>query len=175
MNELWDSLPEDRLAHLIKVSWQYFSRLLQIQLIEHSVSMGHWSILRVLWDEEGLTQKEISVRADIVAPTTHSAINAMEKLGYVTRRKSASNKKNIQVYLTPKGKKLEHKLVPLAIQVNEIATAGIDKDDIQTTRRCLLKIAVNLAESEKAFADQDRKMPSTRELSRRIAKHKPRN
>ena len=111
MNTLWDRLPEDRLAHLIKVNWQYFSRVLQIHLMDHSVSMGHWSILRVLWDEEGLTQKEISVRAGIVAPTTHSAIKTMEKLGYVTRRKSGANKKNIHVYLTRKGRNLQQTLV----------------------------------------------------------------
>lgn len=172
MNTLWASnLPEDRLAHLVKVNWQYFSRVLQIHLMDHSVSLGHWSILRVLWDEEGLTQKEISVRAGIVEPTTHSAVKTMEKLNYVTRRKSGKNKKNMHVYLTSKGKSLQQTLVPLAIQVNDIATAGINEEDILTTRRCLLKIAENLAASERAFAEEDRRMPSTRELNRRIAKN----
>ena len=159
---------EERLAHLTKTAWQAFTRVLQIGLMEHTVSIGHWEFLRVLWARDGLTQKELSVEAGVVEATTHAAIKTMEKLGYIIRRRANENKKNKYVYLTKKGRDLEVLLVPIAVTVNDVAISGISEKDIRTTRRCLTEIARNLAKFEAGSADQKPSMPSTRELRRRI-------
>src|SRR5262249_57459635 len=78
------------------------ARALQMRLAEHSVSYGHWTFLRVLWEAEGLTQRQLSNEAAVMEPTTFSALNAMEKLGYVVRQPSPNTRKEIHVYLTPK-------------------------------------------------------------------------
>ena len=74
---------------------------------EHSVSYGHWTFLRILWETEGLTQRQLSAQAGVMEPTTFSALNAMERRGYVVRRPSPRNRKEIHVYLTPQGTGLE--------------------------------------------------------------------
>ena len=58
-------------------------RALQMRLAEHRVSFGHWSFLRILWEGDGLTQRELSERAGVMEPTTFSALKAMERLGYI--------------------------------------------------------------------------------------------
>ena len=85
----------DRLAHLIKDSGRAMGRALQMRLVDHSVSLGHWSFLRILWERDGLTQRELSMLAGVREPTTHSALRAMEKLGYITRRTLPLNMRNI--------------------------------------------------------------------------------
>ena len=72
-------------------------------------------------------------------PTTHTALNAMEKLGYITRRQLPNSKKKIYVFLTPKGRLLKSKLVPLAEEVNDIAVRGVSAADIAATRRTLAR------------------------------------
>ena len=163
-----EAVPEDRLAHLVKDAWRAYVRALQMRLAEHAVSFGHWTFLRILWDRDGLTQRELSDEAGVMEPTTYAAVKAMEKLGLITRRKAAGNKKNLYVYLTPKGRRLKDKLVPLAQEANAVAVAGIPDRDVERTRRTLLAIIENLARDE-AAAPESRRVPSTRELARIVA------
>ena len=163
-----EAVPNDRLAHLVKDAWRGLVRALQMRLTEHSVSFGHWTFLRVLWERDGLTQRQLSEEAGVMEPTTAAAMRALEKLGYVTRRKKADNRKNVHVFLTPKGAALKAKLVPLAEEVNEIAVRGVAAEHIATTRRTLLAMIRSLARDESEAAG--RRLLSTRELSRVLAR-----
>jgi DNA-binding MarR family transcriptional regulator len=163
-----EAVPNDRLAHLVKHAARGFARALQMRLTEHSVSYGHWTFLRILWESEGLTQRQLSVQASVMEPTTFSALNAMERLGYVSRRVSTRSRKEVHVYLTPRGRALKRKLVPLAEEVNEVALRKVGTADIATTRRTLLAFIENLAADEMASLATRRRIPSTRELSRLV-------
>ena len=143
-----NAVPDDRLAHLVRDSGRAYSRALQVRLGQHDVPFGHWTFLRILWESDGLTQSELSVQAGVMEPTTFSAMKKMESLGYITRRHSAENKKNLYVYLTPKGRKLKQILVPLAEQVNQVSVKGISSQEVATTRRVLLAILNNLAKDD---------------------------
>jgi DNA-binding MarR family transcriptional regulator len=161
-----EAVPNDRLAHLVKDAARGLARALQMRLTEHAVSYGHWTFLRILWEAEGLTQRQLSGQAGVMEPTTFSALNAMERLGYVVRRPSPKSRKEIHVHLTPKGRALKHKLVPLAEEVNEVALRKVEAADVAATRRTLLALIANLAADETESLATRRRIPSTRELSR---------
>ena len=143
-----ESVPDDRLAHLVRDTGRAFNKRLQVRLQKHNVPFGHWTFLRILWSSDGLTQKELSDLAGVMEPTTFSAIKAMEALGYVTRTQRPDNRKNMYVHLTPKGKSLKKALVPLAVDVNHVAVHGINAAELVTTRKVLLKVLENLALEE---------------------------
>jgi len=143
-----ESVPDDRLAHLVRDTGRAFNKRLQARLQKHNVPFGYWTFLRILWSSDGLTQKELSDLAGVMEPTTFSAIKAMEALGYVTRTQRPDNRKNMYVHLTPKGKSLKKALVPLAVDVNHVAVHGINAADLVTTREVLLKVLENLALEE---------------------------
>ena len=124
-------------------------RELQGRLVEHGVSFGHWTLLRVLWERDGLTQRALSDEAGVAEPSTNAAIRAMEEMGYVTRKRMPDNKKNIYVRLTPKGRALKVKLVPLARSVNRDAVRGLPATDVETARRVLLAVKENLRKMER--------------------------
>jgi len=139
-----EALPEERMAHLVKDTSRGFSRSLQARLREHAVQYGHWTFLRILWQTDGLTQRQLSEQAGVAEPTTFSALKTMEALGYVTRQKMPDNRKQVRIFLTPKGTSLRALLVPAAVEVNRIALSGISPDDIAATRRTLLAMMENL-------------------------------
>jgi MarR family transcriptional regulator, organic hydroperoxide resistance regulator len=145
-----EAVPHDRLAHLVKDATRAFVRALQVRLAEHGVSFGHWTFLRILWERDGLTQKQLSDEAGVMEPTTFAAVTAMERLGYVRREQRPGNRKNIHVSLTPRGRALKRKLVPLAEEVNRIGIDGLDARDVAVTRRVLVAIIANLARDELA-------------------------
>ena len=126
-------------------------------------------LLRATRRKHGLTQRQLSAQAGVMEPTTFSALNAMERRGYVVRRPSARNRKEVHVHLTPRGRALKGKLVPLAEEVNEVALRGVGAADIAATRRTLLALVENLAADETQPRTSRRRMPSTRELSRLLS------
>jgi len=124
-------------------------RALQWRLAAHGVSFGHWTFLRILWERDGLTQRELSDEAGVMQPTTGAAIRAMEKLGYVTRAQISDNRKNVYVHLTAKGRALKAKLVPLAQAVNRDAVRHLEASDVETTKRVLIAVTQNLSRSSR--------------------------
>ena len=145
-----EAVPNDRLAHLIRDTERAFRRALQLRLAEHDVPFGHWAFLRVLWERDGLTQKELSEQAGVMEPTTFAAMKVMEERGYIERLQLPTNRKNVYVHLTRAGRALKKKLVPLAEDTNRISIGGLTSSDVLTARRVMLTMIENLAADEVA-------------------------
>ena len=54
--------PMNSVGYLTRITFRSFSRTLERMTLPHGVSAGQWRFLRVLWNEEGLTQRELSRR-----------------------------------------------------------------------------------------------------------------
>ncbi len=161
--EVLARLPDERLAHLVRTAARGFNRALQMRLSRHDVSFGHWVFLRILWAHDGLTQRDLALRAGLTEPTAFSALTAMEKLGFVTREPDPASRRTVRVRLTKRGHALQPLLVPLAEDVNRCALRGTTVADVAAARRVLLAAIANLATDE---AEGDNPpMPSTRALA----------
>jgi len=161
---------DERLSYLTKEAMRAYGRSMQIRLIDHSVSIGHWLFLRALWTHDGMTQRELSEYVGLMGSTTFTALNALEKLGCVKRAKKPGNRKKVHVYLTPKGKKLQAVLMPLAVDVNSTSVCGIDPEEVEITKRTLVRIIENLIKDEADLLAKERRVPSTRDLSQLITR-----
>src|SRR3984893_16819331 len=64
-----EAVPDDRFAHLVKDATRALVRALQMRLAEHSVSFRHWTFLRILWEGDGLTPRELGDEARGQEPT----------------------------------------------------------------------------------------------------------
>ena len=144
---------DHRLAHLVKDARRAMERALQARLLAHGVPFGHWTYLRILWEDDGLTQRELSARAGVMEPTTLGALRAMEERGYIERRRKPENRKNVYVHLTRRGRALERKLVPLAEEVNRVSVRGMARGDVAKLRMLLHAMVDNLQRDEEARAE----------------------
>jgi len=138
------ALSDERIAHLVKSAFRETSRALQERLAAQGVSYGHWTLLRVLWQTDGLTQRQLAEQAGVSEPSALAALRQMEALGYLTRAKVAGNQRQVRVFLTPKGGSLRAAIVGAAEEVNRIALRGLAREDIAAARRVLLAIVDNL-------------------------------
>ncbi len=69
------ALPLERsVGYQIRRTHRLVQRALQVRIEPHRVSLGMWYFLRALWDEDGLTQRELSTRVGTMEPTTMAAI-----------------------------------------------------------------------------------------------------
>ncbi|WPY96859.1 MarR family transcriptional regulator (plasmid) [Limimaricola variabilis] len=155
-------LTEERLARLVRLAAKAFNRSLQMRLQAEGVTFGQWIFLRILWYNDGLSQRELSQRAHLTEPTAHTALTKLEKQGVITREKMDGNKRTLQIFLTPRGWELRDRLEPMAQEVNLISIQGLKEDEVQVLRKGLLAIITNLEADENAAAARGIRMPATR-------------
>ena len=129
---------------LIRFTHRAFADDLQAHLLEHRVNVGMWYFLRTLWEEDGLTQRELSRLIGVSEPTALQQLRKMEADGLIERRPSKSDRRKVHIHLTRRGRVLRHKLVPYAIDVNEAALEGLDPREIEQLRNTLQKVRENL-------------------------------
>ena len=132
------------LSHAVRDVHRSFSRALQARIAAHGVSMGQWFFLRALWEEDGLTQRELSQRVGMMEPTTVTALNTMEHKGFVERVRNAHDRRKVNIFLTPRGRALKEVLLDCASEVNDQAVRGIPAEDVQRALEVLYRISANL-------------------------------
>ncbi len=157
---------EERIARLIRLAARYFNRSLQMRLTSEGVTFGQWIFLRILWRDDGLSQRELSERAHLTEPTAHTALMRMEELGFITRQKVGTNRRRQHAFLTEKGWALRDRLEPLAVETNEIAIEGIPDDEVRIVRRALARMIENLERDELEAAERGLKVPATRSIAK---------
>lgn len=157
-----ESPSDERIAHLVRLSARGFNRALQLRLQSENVSFGQWIFLRILWQEDGLSQRELSERANLTEPTAHTALIRMEELGFIERRNVEGNKRRQHAFLTGKGWELRDLLEPLALEVNNAALAGLTESEQRTLRKALSVMIHNLEEDEKRAASRGIRVPPTK-------------
>ncbi len=135
---------EPLLGHLIREANRAYMRALQLRITNHGVSMGQWFFLCALWEEDGLTQRELSQRVGMMEPTTVTALNGMERRGFVERVRNTHDRRKVNIYLTPKGRALRNVLEPYAVELHDGALSGIPKADVATSLGALRRIIANL-------------------------------
>jgi DNA-binding MarR family transcriptional regulator len=139
-----EGLQDERMTHLIKSAFRCTSGALQKRLRAHGVLYGHWTFLRILWQTDGITQRQLSVQAGVTEASAVPALQAMEQRGYISRQKLDDNRKQVRVFLTPQGAALRPLIVACAQEVNELVVGGIPAQDLAATRRTLLAVIANL-------------------------------
>ncbi|MBJ7411794.1 MAG: MarR family transcriptional regulator [Phenylobacterium sp.] len=136
--------PTNSIGYLTRIAFRAFSRALEVRTAPHGVSSGQWRFLRVLWREDGLTQRELSRRVGMREPTTVIALKSLERSGFVTRQKSLEDRRKVHVFLTPEARALEAVLLPAVAEVNAVALAGLTPDEIAVLRKALTQVGRNL-------------------------------
>lgn len=154
----------ERIAHLTRLAARGFNRSLSRRLGAHDISFSHWTLLRILWQFEGLTQRELSEIAQLTEPTVHASLAKMEALGMVDRRTDGANRRKLNVFLTEAGWALRDRLEPLAVDSNEAALEGLSAEEVAAFRATLLTVLDNLARDEDRVGAQGLRMPATRRM-----------
>ena len=135
---------EASVGYQVRRTHRSIQRLLQARLAPHGVQLGMWYLLRVMWNEDGLTQRELSHRVEIMEPTTLHTIAQMERSGLITRVRNEADRRKVNVFLTKKGRHLEKVLLPVAVEVVNEVVHGFSEQDVGQFLGFLRTIQQNL-------------------------------
>jgi DNA-binding MarR family transcriptional regulator len=139
-----DFPPDQSVGYLVREAHRAFLRALGARVSRHGVSIGMWYFLRALWEEDGLTQRELSRRVRMMEPTTATALESMERRGLISRTRNSVDRRKVNIHLTDEGQRLREVLLPYAREVNRVALAGISAKKIPLLREQLDRIKRNL-------------------------------
>jgi DNA-binding MarR family transcriptional regulator len=93
-----------------------------------------------------LAQFELSRRIGIETASSTAAIDQLERLGLIRRRRDSADRRRVIVTLTEAGRKLEGPLDGCAVAVNKRARSHISKEEIAALFDTVKKIIANLRE-----------------------------
>ena len=137
------------IGYLVRDANRAFQRLLERRVSPHGVTRGQWYFLRVLWEQDGLSQRELSARVGMMEPTTVGALRGMEKAGLVRRVRGAEDRRVTRVHLTPKARRMRERLLEISQGVNDQGAEGIDPAELVQFRRAITRMTQNLDKVER--------------------------
>jgi len=135
---------EQSVGHQIRWTHRALQRALEARIRPYGITLGMWYFLRALWEEDGLSQRELSERAGTAEPTTVTALHAMERRGLVVRVQNKTDRRKSNIFLTKPARELREPLLPQAREVNRAATTGLPAAEIGALKRILTKLRANL-------------------------------
>ena len=136
-------------GYLVREAHRAFQRLLERRIAPYGVSRGQWYFLRVLWTDDGLSQRELSARVGMMEPTTAIALRSMERCGLVRRVRSSDDRRKVRVLLTAKAKRLRNELLGVARSITDAAEQGVSARDLASFRRVVERMTANLDRVER--------------------------
>ena len=112
---------------------------------EQRINKSYRFILFHLAHNDGISQLEIARLTSLKPPTISITLHAMEEAGYVERITDAKDKRQVNVFLTAKGKRYNSEMSSLLKQTESIALEGISEEEKEAFMQTLAKIKENLA------------------------------
>lgn len=137
---------ERALPFAIHACYQQLRSTTYKEFLGHGLELTpeQWVVLVQLWNKDGQNQSALSDLTLRDRPTMSRILDTMEKSGLVTRQVDEADARSRLVRLTPTGKALQRKLVPVAKRLVEQLEQGISAADLETTHRTLSRIRENL-------------------------------
>lgn len=132
------------IGYLVTYAQKLLHRGLGEALQKHGVTVAQWMVLVVLWETDGLTQKELSQRVAVETATLSRTVDRMERDGLVTRDRSETDRRHVHVRLTKHGAGLWRDLVPEAEANQERALNGISESEEEVLRSLLKRVITNM-------------------------------
>lgn len=114
-------------------------------LKENGLSIAMWRVLAALSNNGGQRQVDLADMTAIDASTLSRLVSRMVRNGLVTRSRSEKSSREVVVALSPKGRALVQRLIPIAKRLEQTASAGLPARDIAVLKRLLAQIYDNLA------------------------------
>jgi len=112
-------------------------------------------VLLVLWEQDGLTVKEIGQRLHLDSGTLTPVLKRLQAMGYVQRSRDLPDERQVRVALTERGHAIREQAVAGRQEV--VCASGLSEKQIQTLKRELDQLSDALrGQAEKAEGDGPR-------------------
>lgn len=115
---------------------------------KYELKPGHAGILFILDKEGELSQRELSEKMKLSPPTITSALQKMEKLGFIRRKQDPYDQRVLRLCVTEKGKSCIEQICRVGKEMEELVFQGISTEESLLLKRLLMQVRDNLMEGQ---------------------------
>jgi MarR family transcriptional regulator, organic hydroperoxide resistance regulator len=137
-------------GYILRAAYLALIQTLQRRLAAYHLTSPQWWFLREIWNEEGLTQRELSARVGTAESTTVNALRVLERRKLITRVVRKGDRRAVGIFLTAAGRRLEQDVMPTVEAVNEIGLRGFTPQQVNGFVGALIAFHDNLKSEEAA-------------------------
>ena len=114
-------------------------------LTRHKIPWSAWHYLRVLWEADGISQRDLTQRVGTMQPNTVSTLRNMAKAGFVTVERHATDGRSTVVWLSPKARRMMRRVLPdMRLAVRQAMLEGFSDREEAELKRLLNKMCANM-------------------------------
>ena len=115
-----------------------------------------WRVMAVLASHGTQRQIDLADLTSIDVSTLSRLVTRLIRKGLVTRTRSVNSNREVAVKLSAKGQSLVNHLIPIALDFEAAAIAGLSSKDIAVLKRCLRRMYGNMKTRAAAAAKRGR-------------------
>jgi DNA-binding MarR family transcriptional regulator len=135
---------DDSAGYLTSHLARLFARELQARIKPFGLSTGTFPALLVLWEEDGLTQRQLVERLDIEQPTLANTLARMERDRLIERRPDPEDGRAQRIWLTEAARALAGPAATAAEAVNTQALNGLAPEERAIFLQLMRKVIASL-------------------------------
>jgi len=128
---------EQSIGFLLAKAYQRAWAIMKEEIEPYDLTPPQFALLAFLWQQDGLTQVELSEKGQIDRSTVGGLIDRLERNALLERRQHPQDRRAYRIYLTEQGKALEETLSACAERSLKRITSGLNEDEIKELRRML--------------------------------------
>ena len=103
-----------------------------------------WRVLAALREQDGRRMGDLSATTSIEVSTLTRLVDNMEKKGVVARRRDAGDARVVALHVTPIGRRLTQRIVPIARRYEIVALAGFNVAEAEILKAALRRLYANM-------------------------------
>ena len=112
------------------------------ELYDIGIGSGQYMFLLEIYNNEGISQEELSEILDIDKGTTARAVKKLEQKELIYRRKCSIDKRIYKLYLTDKGKEYRITILNVLDKWENTMTSKLTEEEMKIIKLLLKKICI---------------------------------
>ena len=108
-------------------------------------------ILHVLWENDGISNRELSKKSGLAMSSLTTMLERMEEKKLLERRVDENDKRKILIFLTDYAKSLKSEYDEISDKMTEISFEGISDEERLAFETTLKKVLHNFEKAEQEF------------------------
>jgi len=137
-------MPKDRLGKHISLIYRYSQIFFNSELKAYNLGSGQYMFLATLFENNGISQEQLSDIVKIDKATTARAIAKLVSENYVIRKINESDKRAYNLYTTDKANSIKKILFGILDSWNKIMLDDLDSDEKAMLLKLIEKVGSNI-------------------------------
>ncbi len=120
------------------------TRAINARLRPYGLDYSRWRVLAVLQEHPGATMGELADLTSVDRTTLTRTLGLMEEARLVARQKRESDRRSLVISLTPKGRRMFARILPLTLAETDSALTDFSSEEQGVLKDSLKRMADNL-------------------------------